>query len=77
MADATADYRGCHMYDEDSDDIIRPATDVFEIQDFTAATGWENFIDELENVLRGWRLAGTPRHGQQLDRADFTRDGGA
>ena len=77
MADATADYRGCHMYDEDSDDIIRPATEVFEIQDFTAATGWENFIDELENVLRGWRLAGTPRPGQQLDRADFTRDGGA
>jgi hypothetical protein len=43
MAAATSDdddYRGCHMYyEDDPDDIIRPATDVFEIQDFTAATG--------------------------------------
>jgi hypothetical protein len=69
----STDYRGCHMYQEDSDEIVQPATDVFEIQDFTAATGWENFIDDLENVLRGWRLAGTPRPGGQLDKADFNR----
>ena len=45
-------YGGCHMYNEEDDTIVRPATDVFEINDFTAATEWENFIDDIENVLR-------------------------
>ena len=40
------------MYNEEDDTIVRPATDVFEINDFTAATEWENFIDDIENVLR-------------------------
>ena len=45
-------YLGCHLYNENNDDIIKPATDVFEINDFTAATEWENFIDDIENILR-------------------------
>ena len=45
-------YGGCHMYNEEDESIVRPATDVFEINDFTAATEWENFIDDIENVLR-------------------------
>ena len=40
------------MYNEEDETIVRPATDVFEINDFTAATEWENFIDDIENVLR-------------------------
>ena len=40
------------MYNEEDECIVRPATDVFEINDFTAATEWENFIDDIENVLR-------------------------
>ena len=51
-------YGGCHMYDEAGGDINKPATDVFEIEDFTAATEWENFMDELENIIRGWKLSG-------------------
>ena len=34
------------------DEINLPATDVFEIEDFTAATDWENFMDQLEDILR-------------------------
>ena len=49
-------YLGCHLYNENNDDIIKPATDVFEINDFTAATEWENFIDDIENILRNWRI---------------------
>ena len=50
------------MYDEaDDDEINKPATDVFEIDDFTAATEWENFMDELENIIRAWKLTGTRR----------------
>ena len=50
------------MYNEEDDTIVRPATDVFEINDFTAATEWENFIDDIENVLRylwvvGWWIS--------------------
>jgi len=59
------DYVGCHMYSDDNDaeEIIKPAVDVFEIEDYTAATDWEDFTDQLENVLRGWKLssAGNPR----------------
>ena len=50
-------YLGCHMYNEVNEDIIKPATDVFEINDFTAATEWENFIDDIENILRNWGLS--------------------
>ena len=46
------------MYDENGEEINRPATDVFEIEDFTAATEWENFMDQLENILRGWKICG-------------------
>ena len=58
------DYVGCHMYVEnDTEEIIKPAVDVFEIEDYTAATDWEDFTDQLENVLRGWKLsAGNPRY---------------
>ena len=60
------DYVGCHMYSDDNDaeEIIKPAVDVFEIEDYTAATDWEDFTDQLENVLRGWKLssAGNPRY---------------
>ena len=50
-------YMGCHMYNENDDEIIKPAKDVFEINDFTAATEWENFIDDIENIFRNWRLS--------------------
>ena len=49
-------YLGCHLYNENTEDIIKPATDVFEINDFTAASDWENFIDDIENILRNWRI---------------------
>jgi len=49
------------MFDENGDEVNKPATDVFEIEDFTAATEWENFMDELENIVRGWKLVGA-RH---------------
>ena len=49
-------YMGCHMYNENDDEIIKPAKDVFEINDFTAATEWENFIDDIENIFRNWKL---------------------
>ena len=49
-------YLGCHLYNENTEDIIKPATDVFEINDFTAASEWENFIDDIENILRNWRI---------------------
>ena len=48
---------GCHMYNENDDEIIKPAKDVFEINDFTAATEWENFIDDIENIFRNWKLS--------------------
>ena len=51
-----AAYLGCHLYNDNTEDIIKPATDVFEINDFTAATNWENFIDDIENILRNWRI---------------------
>ena len=50
-------YMGCHMYNENDDEIIKPAKDVFEINDFTAATEWENFIDDIENIFRNWKLS--------------------
>jgi len=50
-------YDGCHMYSEHDQEIIKPAVDVFEIEDYTAATEWEDFTDQLENILRGWKLS--------------------
>lgn len=50
------------MYNEEDDTIVRPATDVFEINDFTAATEWENFIDDIENVLRYIKVESYPKH---------------
>ena len=55
-------YMGCHMYNENTEDIIKPATDVFEINDFTAATEWENFIDDIENIFRNWKLSQATPH---------------
>ena len=55
-------YMGCHMYNENTDEIIKPATDVFEINDFTAATEWENFIDDIENIFRNWKLSQVTPH---------------
>ena len=38
-------------------DITLSSADlIFEINDFTAATEWENFIDDIENILRNWRI---------------------
>ena len=36
--------------------VNRPATDVFEIEDFTAATSWEHLVDQLEDILREGRF---------------------
>ena len=62
-------YQGCHMYNEEDDTIVKPATDVFEINDFTAATEWENFIDDIENILRNWQLGG----GKEARREELVR----
>ena len=32
---------GPHLYSEDSDIIVEPASDVFEIDDFTSPSDWE------------------------------------
>jgi len=66
-------YMGCHMYNENDDEIIKPATDVFEINDFTAATDWENFIDDIENVLRNWKVCYPAREVNELDKSDFMK----
>ena len=67
-------YMGCHMYNENDDEIIKPATDVFEINDFTAATEWENFIDDIENVLRNWKLSQpNKKRVKDLTKNDFMK----
>jgi len=60
------------MYDENSDEITKPATDVFEINDFTAASDWENFIDDIENMLRNWKLGGANKKEKPLEKGDFS-----
>ena len=35
---------GPHLYTEDSNDIVEPATDVFEIDDFTSPSDWEKVV---------------------------------
>ena len=64
-------YLGCHMYNEVDEEIIKPAKDVFEINDFTAATEWENFIDDIENVFRKWKICQTQSDIKELSRNDF------
>ena len=49
-------YLGPHLYSEDSDDIIEPASDVFEIDDFTSPSDWEKFVARLEHLIRDWGL---------------------
>ena len=59
------------MYNEVNEEIIKPAKDVFEINDFTAATEWENFIDDIENVFRKWKICQTQSDVKELSRNDF------
>ena len=47
---------GPHLYSEDSDVIIEPASDVFEIDDFTSPSDWEKFVARLEHLIREWGL---------------------
>ena len=35
---------GPHLYTEDSNEIVEPATDVFEIDDFTSPSDWEKVV---------------------------------
>ena len=53
------------MYDENGEEVNKPAKDVFEIEDFTAATEWEKFMDRLEDILRGWKLCGPRQDTKQ------------
>ena len=34
-------YLGPHLFTEGSDEIVEPASDVFEIDDFTSPSDWE------------------------------------
>ncbi len=68
-----SEYMGCHMYDDNLEEITKPATDVFEINDFTAASDWENFINDIENILRNWKLSSTNRNAKPLEKGDFSR----
>ena len=36
--------------------IIEPASDVFEIDDFTSPSDWEKFVARLEHLIRDWGL---------------------
>ena len=40
---------GPHLYTEDSNEIVEPATDVFEIDDFTSPSDWEK-VGMLSNL---------------------------
>ena len=68
-----SDFMGCHMYDENTDEIIKPARDVFEINDFTAASDWERFIDSIENILRKWKINNVKNNSRQLEKGDFSK----
>jgi len=61
------------MYNENDDEIIKPAKDVFEINDFTAATEWENFIDDIENIFRNWKLSQSSHRVKELNKNDFLK----
>ncbi len=37
-------------------DLVEPATDVFEIEDFTSPSPLEKFISEIEHLIREWGL---------------------
>ena len=50
---------GPHLYSEDNDTIIEPASDVFEIDDFTSPSDWEKFVARLEHLIREWGLNDT------------------
>ena len=47
---------GPHLYREDSSDIVEPASDVFEIDDFTSPSDWEKFVSRVEHLIREWGL---------------------
>ena len=37
-------YLGPHLFTEGSDEIVEPASDVFEIDDFTSPSDWEKVM---------------------------------
>ena len=40
---------GPHLYSEGSEEIVEPASDVFEIDDFTSPSDWEKVLPYLDN----------------------------
>ena len=58
---------GPHLYTEDSNDIVEPATDVFEIDDFTSPSDWEKVVmssnlQQTEHKIRYLLHLAVPRN---------------
>ncbi|XP_033871211.3 rab3 GTPase-activating protein catalytic subunit-like isoform X1 [Acipenser ruthenus] len=47
-----------------------PESDVFEITDFTTASGWERFVSKVEEVLNDWKLIGSSVH-KPLEKGEY------
>ena len=48
---------GPHLYSEsEPDTIVEPATEIFEIDDFTSTSDWEKFVAQVEHIIREWGL---------------------
>ena len=44
-------YLGPHLFTEGSDEIVEPASDVFEIDDFTSPSDWEKVINTFSYIF--------------------------
>ena len=58
---------GPHLYTEESNDIVEPATDVFEIDDFTSPSDWEKVVmssnlQQTEHKIRYLLHLAVPRN---------------
>ena len=54
---------GPHLYSEDSEAIVEPASDVFEIDDFTSPSDWEKvgtYLSIVQNYNSKVVLAFSP-----------------
>ena len=45
--------------------LIRPISDPFEIEDFTAASDWEKFVASLEEAIREWKINGEGKQTEE------------
>ncbi|XP_034042016.1 rab3 GTPase-activating protein catalytic subunit [Thalassophryne amazonica] len=49
-----------------------PESEVFEITDFTTASGWERFVSRIEEVLNDWQLIGSSVPKTPPGKGDYT-----